>query len=114
MNHKSLYKIGSINQKGQIYYQNKRKANYTIQQVISIKNEMSDDMTNMDVRIMVNEMKMPRDVVGRIMHNLEHGIFDKWIKQWKEINTPKLIPKRSLPVQNNPEKRKELGYGGIP
>ena len=112
--HKFHYNIGSINERGDIFYVNHRKARFNIQKVIKIKNRMTNDMTNMDVRRIAKDVNINREIVGKIMYNLEHGTFDEWINRWKELNTPTLTPKRNLPVQNNPEKRKEMGYGGIP
>jgi len=111
---KPIY-IGEVTKQGKLKYKSGRTAIFTIQDIIFIKDNAPAGMTYKDFNEFCENLPhLSRMTIGKIFYNISIGMFEKWINHWKEINTPKLTTRKTIPIQNNPEKRKELGYGGIP
>ena len=114
--HKKQFKIRNISSNGIVYYHGhgRSKAKWTVKDAIRIHNQYHQGMTYNQFNQIVKTTKFGRNLVGKILYNCIHGDLLSWIEKWKAGNVPKVKPLKKLPIQNNPEKRKELGYGGIP
>ena len=110
-----MFKIARVEPNGTVIFERGRyqRSTWTIQQAGDILNCMhrgkSTNMLRSDVHRICKEHNLTYSVVARIMYNLEYGDLCEWISKWKEMNTPKLTRKQ-VPVQNNPQKRREGGY----
>ena len=76
--------------------------------VYFIKKSMSEDLSKEDIEKIGEKLKLSREVVGRIIYNIDKGVFDPIFKTYENLR----YTHRKIPVQNNPEKRKEMGIYG--
>ena len=78
--------------------------------VLFIKANCNKRSTYKEVREVGKKIGLRTREVGRIMYNLNKGIFDPFINQddfYKLCSSDYIPPKRPVEVQNNVEKRKE-------
>lgn len=99
---------------GTLKWKKGQKSTWNIQEAIDIYEKYHEGLTYNEFNAIVDESSISRPTVSRILYSLIHGDLLNWIEKWKRMNTPTLNPPKKIPIQNNPEKRKELGYGGIP
>ena len=113
MNYKSLFNIsGVLSNGGVLYKSRKNPAKWNIQQAMLIRNHMNHSsvkgLSYSDVNRIVKKVKLSKNIVVKIMYNIEYGDLNKHIDEWrvkynqKKISDPK-------PLQNNPQKRRESG-----
>ena len=111
-----LWRILRVMSDGSVLLETREKpADWKIQQAIIIRSAMDDDssknMTYGDALELEKKTGLPRNTVRRIMYNIEFGNLTDFIDEYYKMYLQ--IPKRKKPIQNNPQKRKEMGYGVI-
>ena len=111
--HKTRFNIGGVMSNGGILYTNRKSpAKWNIQQAILIRKAMNHDSINglsySDVDGIVKKVKLSKNLVVKIMYNIEFGDLTKEIEKWKvKYNQKKITDPK--PIQNNPQKRRESG-----
>lgn len=108
------YRIEWVYPNGILKLKQGQKSKWKIQDAINIYEKYHEGLTYNEFNAIVDESSVSRPTVSRILYSLIYGDLLNWIEKWKRMNTPTLEPPKKIPIQNNPEKRKELGYGGIP
>lgn len=112
---RSLFNIKNVSKKGIVEYKNGRVSTaWKMQDADYINKHISNDSTYQDINDMAKLLSLKRPMVGKIIYNLRNGDLPDWIAKWKGMNTPVLKPKKPTPIVNNPQRRKEMGFGGIP
>lgn len=96
------YKIKNVDKFGNIFH-SKGKYQWDINSVLYIQNHMFDGMTYADVNNICKVLNLNLWVVGRIMYNIKQGIFKPIISTYENL----IYQKEPVPIQNNPQKRKE-------
>ena len=115
--HKHLFNIGRVLENGGIIYKKgKNPARWNIQQAMVIRDHMNDDSTKgmayKDVNAIEKKVKLSKMLIRKIMYNIEYGDLTEQIDKWRLKNLQEPV-KVSKPLQNNPQKRKEDGYGWV-
>lgn len=108
------YQIEWVYPNGTLKLERGHRSKWKIQDAIEMHEKYHDGLTYSEFNKIVDESWMSKTLISRILYSLVHGDLVEWIEKWKRMNTPTLNPPKKIPIQNNPEKRKELGYGGIP
>lgn len=103
------YEIRMMNDKGVFItaYHNK-KLKITIKDVILAKKGIYDGMTTSQAFAIRDELGLNNYHFNRLVYNIKEGVFDKFIKQWNKQTGVK-VGKKEVPIENNPQKRKESG-----
>lgn len=109
---KMLWDIRFMNDFGQFFNKDNRKLKINIKHVLEMQKTLSKTTTNGDVKELGKKIGLDYQMLHRLAFNYKEGIFDKFIKQWNQSTAP-VQSRKNLPVQNNPEKRKEAGIYGI-
>ena len=115
--HKRLFNIGRVLENGGIIYKTRNNpANWNIQQAMVIRDSMDNDSTkNMSYRDVIaieKRVKLSKDTIRKIMYNIEYGDLSEHIDKWRLKNLQEPV-KVAKPLQNNPQKRKDEGYGWV-
>lgn len=108
-----LPKIKRMNKDGtfQIGLRGGTKAKWTINTVLKIKKELKEDS---GFRSIGKKLGLDAITVARLSYMLETGKFDKYLSQWEQIQADQIYKKvRKVPVENNPQKRRENLQGVI-
>ena len=100
-------KIVRVDQYGNLYG-SRKKLDWNMDRVYFIRKNMSEDLSKEDIEKIGEKLKLSREVVGRIIYNIDKGVFDPIFKTYENLR----YTHRKIPVQNNPEKRKEMGIYG--
>lgn len=115
--HKQLFNIGRVLENGGIIYKKgKNPARWNIQQAMVIREHMNKDSTKGmsygDVNAIEKKVKLSKNLIRKILYNIEYGDLTKQIDKWrfKHLQEPTIVGK---PLENNPQKRKENGYGWV-
>ena len=117
--HKHLFNIGRVLENGGIVYKKRKSpAQWNIQQAIVIRDYMNDDstkdMTFKDVVDIEKRVKLSKILIRKIMYNIEYGDLTELIDKWRLKNLHEHNNRHNnKPLQNNPQKRKENGYGWV-
>ena len=107
-----LWNIRFMNEFGQFFNKDNRKLKITIKHVLELQKTLSKSTTNGDIKELGKEIGLDYQMIHRLAYNYKEGIFDKFIKDWNKQQST-IITRKNLPVENNPEKRKEAGIYGI-
>ena len=104
-NSKQLYKPIDVDSSGIIKH---RVGTYdwNINDLYYIKKNISSDMTYKDANDIAKFLELSLQTVSRLIWNLNTGVFDKTFQEYEN----KLYGRKKLPLENNPQKRKENGY----
>lgn len=109
------YAINSMKPTGELTNRN-GKLKLNIQQVLKIKTRVVDkEVTVGRAKQIASDIGITYHTLQRVAYNLQIGVFDKYIDEWNaRLSQPVLQAKTpiKMPVQNNPEKRAEMGYYG--
>lgn len=108
--HKHPYKIAKVLKDGTIS-DSQHTRDWTVQDVLYIQRNMKkvdtrDDFKKLCADVNKFNEKLTNTVIGRIMWNLENGYLDNAIEVYHNLQ----YSHKQLPLQNNPQKRKEMGY----
>ena len=106
--HARPYIIVRVDRNGK-FYGTSREFSFNMDQVLYIKKRCSDDLTYWDISKISEKLNLGKGVVGRIIWNLEQGNFDKFIIDYQN----QMYAKPKPIVENNPQKRKEMGLYGV-
>lgn len=87
-------------------YSNKRVCSFTVDDLYYIKRHIFDGMTYKDVGEIKRSRDLNKDVVGRIIWNLQKGTFDNILQVYEN----RLYARKQVGIENNPQKRKENRY----
>ena len=103
------FKIVRVDRYGNLYG-SKKKFTWNMDSVYFIRNtwNMSENMTIEDIEKIGEKLKLSKEVVGRIIYNLDKGVFDPIFRTYENLR----YSHKKIPIQNNPEKRKEMGLYG--
>lgn len=99
-----------FDEKGHILYKRggKKHSIWTIHNVIDIKQWIDfgrKDKTS--IEYIANKVGLTENVVNKIIYNLKNGELLDWVDKWIAQSSS---TKKSVPVENNPQKRKDLGW----
>ena len=108
---KKEYKILGVNDDGSFRILGSTSKNsFNIKQVIKIRNKLNEDPTMDESKRFAEYVGVSYSQFMKISYNIKIGTFDKHIKEYinnLEANQP--LKKRKVEIQNNPEKRREMG-----
>lgn len=104
-----IWHIKEMTDDGVLYQINNRSLGFKIGVVLKIQKALGKNFTFKDARILRKELGLSNYTFNKLVYNYQQGIFTQYIKQWNKITQP-VVGNKPLPPQNNPEKRKELGY----
>ena len=108
-----LPKIKRMNKDGtfQIGLRGGTQAKWTINTVLKIKKELKEDSGFGGIG---KKLGLDAITVARLSYMLETGKFDKYLSQWEQIQANQTYKKsRKIPIENNPQKRRENGFKGV-
>ena len=100
MENKNLIQIPELNNK---------KLIFDIHDVMAINKRYSSQTSKDDVAKMARDCQLPVDTTYRIIYNLDKNILKPYIKEWLSSVNDMKIKTKKISVQNNPQKRKEMG-----
>lgn len=106
--------IKLIDSRGKIYWKNgsRIKKPWTIHDAMSIRAKMNDDrtdnLTKKDISKISEDLGFSCTIVARIMYNIEYGELGHLIDNW--VATYGYSKPKKVPIVNNPQKRKSMGY----
>lgn len=107
-----LWQIRFMNEFGQFFNKDNRKLKIKMKHVLEMQKTLSKNTTNGDIKALGKRIGLDYQMIHRLAYNYKEGIFDKFIKEWNQRTQP-TVARKNLPIQNNPEKRKESGMYGI-
>lgn len=107
-----LWNIRFMNDFGQFFNKDNRKLKVNIKHVLELQKTLSNSTTNGDIKALGKQIGLDYQMIHRLAYNYKEGVFDKFIKEWNKKQST-IIKRKNLPVENNPEKRKEAGIYGI-
>ena len=103
------YHIIRMDKTGNFWGKPNKKLIFNIHDVMAINKRYSSQTSKDDVAKMARDCQLPVDTTYRIIYNLDKNILKPYIKEWlSTVNDIKIKTKKTL-VQNNPQKRKEMG-----
>ena len=110
--------IKYIDSLGYLHYKRSKvpKSKWNLEQVISIQTKLNhnyEKVPNGQRQKICNDMGLDLISFKTILRNLKDGPLEEIVEDWKMENNYG-IKRQTTPVVNNPEKRKEMGFGGIP
>ena len=106
---REYWEIRFMDENGRFFSKNNRKLKVTIKEVIIATNTLSATTTVKEARELRKQLKLNEYTFNRLVFNIHKATFDKFIRQWNRMTQPK-VGNSNMPTQNNPEKRKEMGY----
>ena len=110
--------ILDIDSEGYLIYKRgkSKQSKWNLNQVIAIQTKLGGDYSHVSSE-QKDEMKMVLGLndtsIKTILTNLKDGELEDIVEEWKVRNNYG-IKKKPTPLENNPERRKEMGFGGIP
>ena len=103
------YHIIRMDKTGNFWGKPNKKLIFNIHDVMAINKRYSSQTSKDDVAKMARDCQLPVDTTYRIIYNLDKNILKPYIKEWlSSVNDIKIKTKK-ISVQNNPQKRKEMG-----
>ena len=108
---KIKWDIKCMDEYGVFFAPNNRKLRVTIKEVFIAQKELTRKTTVKEARDLRKKLKLNEYTFNKLVYNIQEGTFTKFIQQWNR-NTQPTTNKNQVPVENNPEKRKELGIYG--
>ena len=113
--HQKTFVITGFNDDETFILGNGVKSQFTIIDVIRIKNKVIDkNITSERAKVIASEFDFTYGIFERIVYSLQKGVFDYYIDNWKNKVNNIGNPKKTEPIiQNNREKRIEIGLGGV-
>lgn len=104
------YHIIRMDKVGHFWGKPNKKLIFDVRNVIEINKRYNSSTTRKDVDKMARDCQLPVDTVHRIIYNLDKGILKPYIKEYLSSVNDIKIKAKHMQVQNNPQKRKEMGY----
>lgn len=105
---KNIWDINIMDDNGN-FFTDKRKLKIHIKHVLKAQRYIRKNMTFDDFAELRNMLGLDYYLTHRLIYNIQEGVFKPYIQQWNKQTQPK-IGNKDVPLQNNPEKRKEMGY----
>ena len=103
------YHIIRMDKTGNFWGKPNKKLIFDIHDVMAINKRYSSQTSKDDIAKMARDCQLPVDTIYRIIYNLDKNILKPYIKEWlSSVNDIKIKTKK-ISVQNNPQKRKEMG-----
>lgn len=103
------YHIIRMDKSGNFWGKPNKKLIFDIHDVMAVNKRYSSQTSKDDIVKMARDCQLPVDTIHRIIYNLDKNIFKPYIKEWlSSVNDIKIKTKK-ITVQNNPQKRKEMG-----
>lgn len=103
------YHIIRMDKTGNFWGKPNKKLIFDIHDVMAINKRYSSQTSKDDIAKMARDCQLPVDTTYRIIYNLDKNILKPYIKEWlSSVNDIKIKTKK-ISVQNNPQKRKEMG-----
>ena len=103
------YHIIRMDKKGNFWGKPNKKLIFDIHDVMAINKRYSSQTSKDDVAKMARDCQLPVDTTYRIIYNLDKNILKPYIKEWLSAVNDIKIKTKKISVQNNPQKRKEMG-----
>ena len=103
--HARPFKIKGVRRNGTIY-STKQDYSWDMNHVLYIKKHYDEIESWKDLNTLCKTINLNNWVVGRIMWNLKEGYLDNVIDVYHNLQ----YQTKQVPIQNNPQKRKEMGY----
>lgn len=110
-----IFEIQSVNKKGRVKFKHGRSSIWNLHQVMDIQATIVDfeKVTSYDVARFSKRFGISKITVSQIIYNLQYGELPKWIEKWSLEQTNEIESPKKREIQNNPQKRKESGYGWV-
>lgn len=94
-----------------IHGSSNRKSSFDIRDVIKIKRRLENNISMNEAKQIAEDFGVSYSVFMKLSYNIEIGTFDEYIRDYmdslEENNFP--LKRKKIQIQNNPEKRRELG-----
>lgn len=93
-----------------------RKSKWNLNQVVAIQTKLNRNYENIQrgqKTRLCEDLGLDRYSLKYILKNLKDGPLEKMVEEWQMSNNYG-IKRKPAPLENNPERRKEMGFGGIP
>lgn len=103
------YHIIRMDKIGNFWGKPNKKLIFNIHDVMAINKRYSSQTSKDDVAKMARDCQLPVDTTYRIIYNLDKKIFKPYIKEWLSAVNDIKIKTKKISVQNNPQKREEMG-----
>lgn len=103
------YHIIRMDKKGNFWGKPNKKLIFNIHDVMAINKRYSSQTSKDDVAKMARDCQLPVDTTYRIIYNLDKNILKPYIKEWLSAVNDIKIKTKKISVQNNPQRRKEMG-----
>ena len=103
------YHIIRMDKTGNFWGKPNKKLIFDIHDVMAINKRYSSQTSKDDVAKMARDCQLPVDTIYRIIYNLDKNILKPYIKEWLSAVNDIKIKTKKISVQNNPQKRKEMG-----
>lgn len=103
------YHIIRMDKTGNFWGKPNKKLIFNIHDVKAINKRYSSQTSKDDIAKMARDCQLPVDTIYRIIYNLDKNIFKPYIKEWLSAVNDIKIKTKKISVQNNPQKRKEMG-----
>lgn len=103
------YHIIRMDKKGNFWGKPNKKLIFDIHDVMAINKRYSSQTSKDDIAKMARDCQLPVDTTYRIIYNLDKNILKPYIKEWLSAVNDIKIKTKKISVQNNPQKRKEMG-----
>lgn len=88
-----------------------KKSSFDIRDVIKIKRRLENNISMDEAKQIAEDLGISYSVFMKVSYNVRIGTFDRYIEDYikslEENNFP--LKRRKIQIQNNPEKRRELG-----
>ena len=104
-----LFQIRYMDNDGKFFTNNNKPLLVTIKHVLEVQKFLHMKVTNQEVDALAKKFGLNYQIVHRLVWNYQQHTFDKYITQWNKMTQP-VVGMKNRPVQNNPEKRREMGY----
>lgn len=108
-----LPKIRKLNKDGTFVVGrgNGKIAKWDINIILKLKKYIPSDLSNREI---AKNVGLDPGTAGRLMFMIETGKFDKYLREWEQMQANQIYNKnRKVPVENNPQKRRENLQGVI-
>lgn len=110
-----IFEIQSVDKKGRVKFKHGRSSIWNLHQVMDIQATIDDfdKVTSYDVARFSKRFSISKITVSQLIYNLQYGNLPKWIEEWSLEQTNNIESPKKREIQNNPQKRKESGYGWV-
>ena len=103
------YHIIRMDKTGNFWGKPNKKLIFDIHDVMAINKRYNSQTSKDDIAKMARDCQLPVDTTYRIIYNLDKNILKPYIKEWLSAVNDIKIKIKKISVQNNPQKRKEMG-----